>query len=365
MMPRKPALLVLLGTLTLRSSVIYAASGTEGAAFLDIPVGAGPAALGSAYSAMATNAYAPVWNPAGLGFLTAPEVSGQHLSYLESIHYEFASVVLPLGAKDSHGEATRALGASVQYLGSGDIVGTDQAGAPTGDFTAHYGAYSLSYGQKLTDQLALGITGKIINAKLANVSANAYAADLGSLYKINEKLQLAATVTNAGSNLKFTDQSDPLPLTFHVSAAYQPIAHWEFLVEGLHDRSGKTNGRFGTQWHPIEPLALRAGYRSDATSHLSALAGFSTGIGLHLWGQEFAYAWLPYGDLGDTQYFSLLLHFGPNEAEKRNLVNYQNIRSHRSAKSLTYGDREYEQLMMLLNLHSDTVAQTTSEATHL
>ena len=42
-------------------------SGTEGASFLDIPVGAGPAALGGAYTALATDAYAPIYNPAGLG----------------------------------------------------------------------------------------------------------------------------------------------------------------------------------------------------------------------------------------------------------------------------------------------------------
>src|SRR5579872_802687 len=66
-----------------------ASSGTEGASFLDIPVGAGPAALGAAYSALATDAYAPTWNPAGLGFVTDNEFSGQHLSYLESINYEY------------------------------------------------------------------------------------------------------------------------------------------------------------------------------------------------------------------------------------------------------------------------------------
>jgi hypothetical protein len=44
----------------------HAASGTKGAAFLDIPVCAGPAALGSAYTALSNDAYAPVWNPAGL-----------------------------------------------------------------------------------------------------------------------------------------------------------------------------------------------------------------------------------------------------------------------------------------------------------
>src|SRR6202171_1539877 len=94
-----------------------AASGTEGAAFLDIPVGAGPAALGSAYTALAIDAYAPVWNPAGLGFLSGIQVEGQHLSYLESVHYEHASFVFPF-------KNNRGIGASIQYLGTGDIGGT-------------------------------------------------------------------------------------------------------------------------------------------------------------------------------------------------------------------------------------------------
>src|SRR5580704_15756425 len=78
-----------------QSVPLWASAGTEGASFLDIPVGAGPASLGSAYTALATNAYAPVWNPAGLGMLNGNEVAAQHLSYLDSMHYEFMSFVHP------------------------------------------------------------------------------------------------------------------------------------------------------------------------------------------------------------------------------------------------------------------------------
>jgi len=74
------------------ASILWSASGTEGAAFLDIPVGAGPAALGSAYAVLARGAYAPVYNPAGLGYVIGPQVAAQHLAYLESMHYEFGSV---------------------------------------------------------------------------------------------------------------------------------------------------------------------------------------------------------------------------------------------------------------------------------
>src|SRR6185437_12930341 len=135
--------------------VSLASSGTEGASFLDIPVGAGPAALGSAYTALATNAYAPTWNPAGLGFVDAAGVAAQHLSYLDSIHYEYLSAVYPFSdARDN--PTHRGVGFSAQYLGTGDITRTDidQAGNfvnPGGSFSSHYGAYNLSYGQSLGD----------------------------------------------------------------------------------------------------------------------------------------------------------------------------------------------------------------------
>src|SRR5690349_7704842 len=75
---------------------IYASSGTEGASFLDIPVGAGPAAMGGAYSALADDAYAPTWNPGGLGLLDSTQLSGQHVSYLDTLHYEYFSAAVPL-----------------------------------------------------------------------------------------------------------------------------------------------------------------------------------------------------------------------------------------------------------------------------
>src|ERR1041385_427816 len=76
---------------------LHAFTGTEGASFLELPVGARPAAMGSAYSALAEDAYAPTWNPAGLAFLDSPQLGAMHMLYLESSSYEFGSFGLPLG----------------------------------------------------------------------------------------------------------------------------------------------------------------------------------------------------------------------------------------------------------------------------
>ena len=188
--------------------MLPAASGTTGAAFLNIPVGAGPAALGGAYSALATDAYAPVWNPAGLGFVPDVELAGQHLSYLESIHYEYLSLALPQG-----------FGVSAQYLGTGDIDGLAMDGTQQGAYSIHYGAYTLAYGHKFGEKLALGIAGKFLEAKLADVSARAYAGDFGFLYEATRKLSLAGGFSNLGSKLTFIDDNSSLPLTGKLALA--------------------------------------------------------------------------------------------------------------------------------------------------
>jgi len=296
---------------------VLAASGTEGAAFLDIPVGARPAALGSSYSALASDAYAPVWNPAGLGFLDSTQLAGMHLSYLESISDEFVSFVHPLSPGHS-------IGVSGQYFSPGDSTGRDINGTLNGDFTGHYGAYSVAYGQSLGDRVALGVTGKVIEARIADVSAHAYAFDIGTMIQFTQKLRMAAVVANVGTKLSFLDQKDSLPGAYRVGLLYTPINYLNLTAEGDFRFTGLASGHAGVEVMPSKLVSIRAGFRSDTLKNLSGLSGFTTGIGLHLWGQEFDYAWVPLGDLGDTQYFSLVLRFGGAGENQKNMQTHQN-----------------------------------------
>jgi hypothetical protein len=279
---------------------MYAASGTDGADFLNIPVGAEPAAMGGAYSALAANAYAPVWNPAGLGDVNVPNLAAQHLSYLESIHYEHLGFAYPL-------RKGRAVGASVQYLGAPEIAATDISGNSIGGFSSHYGAYSLSFGQLVSDKLSLGVTGKIIEAKIDSEGASAYAVDAGALYHATPKLALAGVVKNVGTNLTFIDQGDPIPLALHLGGAYLATPEFTLSLEGVYPKTGEVSLHSGIEWRPVDQLALRTGFQTAALKGLSPIAGFSAGMGIKILGQEFSYAWVPFGDLGDTHYVSVLI----------------------------------------------------------
>ena len=55
--------------------------------------------------------------------------------------------------------------------------------------------------------------------------------------------------------------------------------------------------------------SLRTGYRSD--SDVSGFKGVSTGAGLDMGRVSFDFAWVPFGDLGNSYRYSLHVKFGP------------------------------------------------------
>jgi hypothetical protein len=324
------------------STFCYGSSGTEGASFLDIPVGARPAALGSAYSALAADAYAPVWNPAGLGFMDHTEVAGQHLSYVDSIHYEYLGLAHPITPHDS-------LGASIQYLGSGNIASTDNNGNSIGNFSSYFASFNMAYSRRLGDYAAVGLTGKWLDARIGDFSASAYAADLGAMLRPNAQWSFGATVTNIGSKLTFINAGDSLPLAGHLSAAFRPDSHWTVAAEAVEEVNGFTSGRGGVEWRPVDMVALRAGYKSDTVQGLSAMAGMTVGMGLTLWGSELSYAWLPLGDLGAAQYFSIVVRFGEGNDQQKNLIYYQPNRIHEVQRAYPYDDgSELDEIIKLI-----------------
>lgn len=280
-----------------------AASGTEGVSFLDIPAGGRPAALAGAYSALASDAYAPVWNPAGLGFLPGAQLAAMHADYDDIGGYEFASFTHPLGARGGWG-------ASAQYFHADRTDSLDLNGNAFGASSSYYGAYSLAYGFAFNEAFSVGATGKLIDARLADVSARTGAGDAGALYRVNAKVSLAAVAANLGGRLKFLQQADELPRNYRLGVHLAPFAQLSLAQETVYDNSDLLSGRFAAEWRPLEAIAVRAGYRTDTARKLSALGGLTTGVGLNVWGQRFDYAWLPMGDLGSTQYFSIVLAFG-------------------------------------------------------
>lgn len=277
------------------------AAGTAAADFLSIPVGGRPAALGGAYGALAVDAYAPVWNPAGLPRMRSPELAAMHLDYAASIGYEFVGGGMPLGK--GHG-----LGFAVQYLHPKKTAGRDAGGAETGAYSSYYGAYTLAYGRALGDALSVGAAAKAVDAAIAGVSARAYAADLGALLRAGSRWTFSAVASDLGTKLDFLGDGQRLPDAYRLGALFAPVPDWRLAAEAAY--ADGPVGRAGVEWQPAPLLALRAGYHADRTRGTPGLTGLTAGVGLEFMRQRFDYAWAPMGDLGQTHYFAVLFAFG-------------------------------------------------------
>lgn len=289
---------------------------------LRLGFGAHATALGSAFTSRADDASAVYWNPAGMSLLPSRELLAEHDIHIQDSAINRLAYVHPLGAGDGH--ARKAFGVSLSYLSLNGIEArSGNTAKPDGTFGASdfYGA--ASYSQPLSENLTVGVTGKILQQNIGSDRAAGYAADLGVLQRLG-RFRLGAALVNLGPAMKFANDSSPLPQSLRVGASvdYAPVtASVETeIVKGESDPIYKV----GVEYAAAAMLALRVGYfsRSAATQSAlkggslgadggaaAALLGLTAGFGLRVTRYAFDYAFVPYGELGSAHQMSLSVRF--------------------------------------------------------
>ena len=292
-------LFLILAILCGQSHQSYAASdgGRTAADFLLIGLGARPAGMGGAYSAVADGALAAYWNPAGLTSVEEGEVALGHYAWLQDITLEHGVVAYNVNEK-----ATTAL--SVTYLSYGRIEAYDALGAYVGELSAYDLALALSVGYQARDDLSVGLTGKIINQKLDDVSGTSYALDLGATYSRGE-FSVAGVLANFGKNMMFENIEENLPLSFRFGGAARL---WSRAILASMDLEKEIYGgtvlRQGLEFNHEGQYFVRTGYNYyPGQDHRSFGNGITFGAGLRMNQLEFDYA----VSLGE-QYSSESLH---------------------------------------------------------
>jgi len=313
------ALLVLL----LGGSAGAASRGTSGAQFLKLGAGARAGAMADAFTAVADDAFALYYNPAGLARLPKAQIGGGHTSLFQGITYQTLAFAYPFGRREGRaGVETNsnrhAIGFGVFYLGVADIERrSGDSTLATGSFGAADAAYVASYSYAYDDRLSLGVSGKYISQQLDTYSGTAMAADLGALYRLNptseRPVQAALSVRHIGSGAGYGGAKDPLPTTVIAGLSVEP-APKKFVLsfEAGKPRDNDLYAAFGGEARKSfgDNLggALRFGYTS-ARRNGEGLNGITAGGGLSLPRASFDFAWVPFGTLGDSIRFSLLLKF--------------------------------------------------------
>ena len=140
------------------------AQSEAGAIFLLIAPGARAGGMGEAQVAVANDAYASYWNPAGLGFLKGSDAALMHVNWLpnlaDDLYYEFLAFKQPIG----YGT----VGGHLIYLNLGEQQGMDEFGNATETFKSMMWAASASYGAKLTSTSSIGLNLNITPSSSSN-----------------------------------------------------------------------------------------------------------------------------------------------------------------------------------------------------
>jgi len=199
---------------------------------LIIPPGARPNGMGETFVAIADDATASWWNPAGLAFLPNNNIALMHSQLVpdlaSDVYYEFLGYTHQI--KD-----VGTLSFSLVYLTYGTSVATNVEGEELGTFKSWEAAGLASFAMQLRKNLSLGLSMKFIHADYApddftlerlDGTGSSFAVDAGVMWKLpSKKLNFGMAFTNLGPDIAFIDQeqSDPLPFTFRGGVAFFPI----------------------------------------------------------------------------------------------------------------------------------------------
>ena len=290
-------ILIIIAALVGNVSVAATNGGRTAADFLQIGVGARAAAMGGAYTSLSTGADAAYWNPAALASQSHYEISFSHFSWYQDLNLEHGSAVAQLNERFS-------IGASVTYLGYGEIDGYDVDGNYVGGISSYDWAGGLSLGYRVSDHLALGVTGKYINQRLDEYSGTAFAGDVGIRYQL-DRVTVAAAATNIGSGLQFVSVEEDLPAAARFGVAVRPFAaDFQTALEIEKAFKGDAVIRHGMELGFENRYFLRTGYNIFLADETHAFSeGMSFGAGL-----RFGVAQLDYAYSLRDQYSSEDLH---------------------------------------------------------
>lgn len=306
---RRLGIFIVLGLSCGLFQMVSAEPGESEASFLKVGVGAKALGMGGAFVGLADDASALYWNPGGLSQLRQKE----DLSQLRQREVLFAHNVLSqgisqyfLGYVQSLGERNRRnIGLALNYMNVGDIEGREGEFSSVKDLEASFSVISLNYSQCVGSDLGIGVSGKVIAGDLEGDQETAFALDLGLLY-LRGSLGLGVSLNNLGSQLGGAD----LPKEIRAGLSYRLLKDKLTLVASL-DTLEETRWHLGAQCLLFDKfVALRGGFETaSGRSKLGSGTGLSLGLGLNFNNFRLDYAFLPYGEIGDTHRLSLAVNF--------------------------------------------------------
>lgn len=296
-------------------------AGTAALQFYKIGVGARAVGMGESFVAVANDASALYWNPAGIAEFDKNQLFLSHINWLADVKHDFIGYV-------HHFDGTNSIGISAIALYTDDMMETTEYQPfGTGNYFS-FGDISLgiSYGRKMTDKFSFGVTLKYFEETLAEFKMNGAMFDFGTFYWTGfGSSRFAVVVSNFGYEVKPSGsyinragekvsdfQSFSPPTIFKVGFAtevYQTEVHrFTSTIQLNHPNDNAENLNLGVEYAMKERFFVRGGYKLNVDEEtFSAGAGVRVPLKIIDMCVDFAYS--DFGRLGNVTRFSLLLEY--------------------------------------------------------
>jgi hypothetical protein len=270
------ALCLLVLPLTAEGAQIFEKVGTLGGQSLKMGVGARANAMGDSYVAIADDASAVYWNPAGIARLSGQSITLNHTAWPADVSFDQVGYVFNI--KWIPGM----LGVNVRALTmSRDIVRTTYLPEGNGEtFDAGEWTYGLSYARALTDKFSAGFNVNYVQTGLDDVKGKSVCFDFGTMYDIGVLgAKIGMAIQNIGSDMTFVDEKVKMPVFFRVGGSATLLQNGESRLltsaEFTHppDNSEKLN--LGAEYGFRDYLFIRGGYKLNYDTE-----GLTAGIGV-------------------------------------------------------------------------------------
>ncbi len=318
--PSKPAravcwfsicvILLAASTVPARAAREFEKVGTIGAQFLKIPIGARAAAIGCAFTAIADDATAVFWNPAGIARIEEKTLSFNYAPWLASTQLSEAAYVTRF----------RFLPGSVAFDVRSLAMPDDEVRTvfrPDGTgtrFDAGDVSVGIVYARSLTDKFSTGLGVNWVQSTLATYTAQALTFDFGTLYDTGfRSFRIGMAIQNIGGDMTYLNDPAKVPTVFRVgmSTLLLDNAAQSLQVAGefSHPPDNSERANVGMEYALRRTVFLRGGwfFRFDTER-------FSAGAGVRLPGpfvkeNRFDYAYTEMRGLSPIHRFGMEFRF--------------------------------------------------------
>jgi hypothetical protein len=270
------------------------------------------AALAGAFTSVANDPSALVYNPATIYTVENKPLSTTFLKHVLDINSGLVTYVHPLddGAK---------VAGAISYTNYGSFTGADKFGNLTSDFGGHDISAAVYYSDWIDSSLYYGAGAKFIFVNLEQESFLAMAIDAGILYELNERSNIGISILHAGmqlSGIEGVDESLPLDVRAGINHRLRGLPLLvNFSFHHLADNEGDFFSKFrnfaiGGELYLGEAIRVRLGYDNQVRNYVSldsdkGLSGFTAGVGIILENFNIDYGAAQYGSASTLHRFSI------------------------------------------------------------